>query len=621
MKILVRLFIAVSVLFFLEFALVAQENLTDPYKIIQKSFRAQRNAENPEAHKSQYFEGSMVIQDSGMEGTIKSWKQFPLRSRVETDLKFFKQIEGYNGQVEWVVDTNGKVTIMKDENSLKRKKIEELSDDVNNFKPGSPYFKLVFKGIEKVGSTDCYVIHITNTINQDTQIGYIDTAGFLVMKTCDIQPDMQQNILYSDYRDVNGEKYPFKMDMEILPIGQKISVTITKFETSIAMDSSIFQIPEQDAGDFEFLQGDRSEDVPFKFIGNHLYLPVKVNGQEKIWCLDTGAEMSVIDSGFATELGLTPEGNIKGTGAGKTVDVSFVTLPGYSTAGIRFKPQKVAAADIKTLFKQFMGIDAVGILGYDFLSRFVTKIDFANEKISFYHPDHFNYGGAGQVLSAPLKGNIFIVPMSVDGKYSGNWSLDIGAGSTSFHYPFAEENGFLKLQGFDSIGMGAGGGFNEKSARFRELELAGFVIPKPVIGFPTENVEGSFRSKEQIGNLGNDVLKRFILYLDYKNQRVMLEKGGDFDRDFPTDRSGLSIMFSDDGNLLVFHVSTGSPAAAAGIQKGDIIVTIQGKKISEWGDILDIRDLFRQKSGTAYTVETRRGNEVKKTVITLKDLI
>ena len=620
MRISVCILIAVSVLFFLKPA-IAQGTLTDPYEIMQKSFQAQRNAENPEAHKSQYFEGSMVIQGAGMEGTIKNWKQFPLRSRVETDLKFFKQIQGYNGQVEWVKDTNGKVNIQKDENSLKRKKIEELSDDADNFKPGSPYFKLEFKGIEKVGTTDCYVIDITNTINQDKQTCYIDTTGFLVLKTCDIQPDSRQNTLFSDYRDVNGEKYPFKIDLEYLPIGQKITITIAKYETGISIEPSIFEVPVQDAGDFQFLKGDRSEDVPFKLIENHLYLPVTINGQEKVWCLDTGAEMSVIDTGYAAELGLTAEGNIKGSGVSKTVNVSFVTLPAYNAAGIQFKPQKIAAVEIKKLFKYYMGLDAVGVLGYDFLSRFITKIDFANEKISFYHPDHFNYNGPGQVLSAPLKNNIFTVPMSVDGKYSGMWSLDIGAGSTSFHYPFAEENGFLKLPGVDRLGSGAGGNFHEKFVRFRELELAGFIIPKPVIGFPTENVEGAFRVKERIGNLGNDVLKHFVLYLDYKNQRVILEKGKDFDRDFPRDRSGLMLLATDEDNLVVFYISAGSPAASAGFQKGDIVTSIDGKKISELGGILGVRDLFREKVGTVYNIETRRGNEVKKLVLTLKELI
>ncbi len=621
MKTLVRLFIVVSALFFLTPAVNGQESLTDPYEILQKSFRAQRGAGNLEPHKSQYFEGSMVIQGAGMDGTIKGWKQFPLRSRVETDLKFFKQTQGYNGQVDWVADTNGKVNIRKDENSLKRKKIEELSDDIDNFKPGSPYFKLVFKGKEKVGFIDCYVIDIANTINQDMQTAYFDTEGFLVVKTCDIQPDAQQITLFSDYRDVNGEKFPFKMEMEYLPIGQKITITIAKFDTGISMEPSLFEVPTQDAGDFQFSKSDRSEDVPFKFVENHLYLPVTINGQEKVWCLDTGAEMSVIDPTYAAELGLKPEGNIKGSGVSKTVDVSFVTLPPYNAAGIRFKPQKIAATEIKTLFKYYMGLDVVGILGYDFLSRFVTKIDFANEKISFYHPDHFEYNGAGQVLSAPLEDNIFTVPMSVDGKYSGKWSLDIGAGGTDFHYPFAEANGFLKLPGVDSVGAGAGGGINLKFARFRELELAGFIIPKPVIGFPAENVEGAFRVKERIGNLGNDVLKHFVLYLDYKHQRVMVEKGKDFDRDFPWDRSGLKLLLLDGGGLVVFYISAGSPAVSAGIQKDDIIISIDGKSISELGGLLGVRGLFREKVGTAYTVEIRRGDEIKKLVLTLKDLI
>ena len=116
--------------------------------------------------------------------------------------------------------------------------------------------------------------------------------------------------------------------------------------------------------------GDRTENIPFEFIGSHLYIPVTVRGKERLWILDTGAGMTVLNKAFAEELCLELEGEVKGQGAGGTVKASFTTLPQYSVKGIQFQDQTVAVIDMNELIRR-IGLDVVGILGFDFLSRFV----------------------------------------------------------------------------------------------------------------------------------------------------------------------------------------------------------------------------------------------------------
>ena len=140
----------------------------------------------------------------------------------------------------------------------------------------------------------------------------------------------------------------------------------------------------------------------------------------------------MIDQDYANKLGLKTEGNIKAQGVDKVVDLSFVELPSFSITGIIFEGQKVAAFNLHMLKK--WGLDAVGILGYDFLSRFVTKIDYANRRISFYDPNKFEYKNSGTIIDAPLRENMFYVPMTVDDMFSGLWLVDIGASSISLNY-------------------------------------------------------------------------------------------------------------------------------------------------------------------------------------------
>lgn len=41
-----------------------------------------------------------------------------------------------------------------------------------------------------------------------------------------------------------------------------------------------------------------------------------MNGDERLWILDTGAGISVVDNAMAEELGLETEGDLKAVGAG-----------------------------------------------------------------------------------------------------------------------------------------------------------------------------------------------------------------------------------------------------------------------------------------------------------------
>jgi hypothetical protein len=277
--------------------------------------------------------------------------------------------------------------------------------------------------------------------------------------------------------------------------------------------------------------------------------------------------------------------------------------------------------EIGEIFKRMYGLDVPGALGYDFLSRLVTKIDFAKRKLSFLHPDRFVYKGDGHVLEAPLVEETFSVPITVDGKYSGRWSLDLGAGGCSFHYPYAEENGLLALPGVERVGGGAGGGFREKEVLFQSLEIAGFTLRDPLIDVTLEKTEGgAFRRREIVGNLGNTVLRNFVLYLDYKRQRIIVEKGEDFGREFPSDRSGLMVICSEKGEIEIYFVSPGTPGKESDFRKGDLIRSIDGKDFLPWSGVLDAREILQQSPDTELTVIVEREGKHINLPLKLRDL-
>jgi glycosidase len=259
-------------------------------------------------------------------------------------------------------------------------------------------------------------------------------------------------------------------------------------------------------------------------------------------------------------------------------------------------------------------------MGHDFLSRFVVKIDYAGRTLSFYHPDRFEYKGEGRVVDAPLRNKIFSLPAIVDDKYNGRWTLDIGAFDVSFHYPYAKENGLLERKGVDRISADLGGQHGERTIRFRSMEIGGYKVLNPLINIPLNMGKGSNVSREIIGNIGNTLLRHFTLYLDYKRQRVIIEKGKDFERSFPEDKSGMLIGRTGDGHPEIVFIAPGTPADKAGFLIGDIIMRVNGTDAASLGGIIGVRNLFLEEAGIEYNIELIRAGSGQELKLTLEDL-
>ncbi|MBE0432990.1 aspartyl protease family protein [candidate division WOR-3 bacterium] len=598
----------------------SEELLSDPHQILEKHFEAVGGLDNLQAQRTVYQEGMIRIEGAGLEGTFKQWSERPLKLRQELDLHVVKTTSGDNGDFSWEVDANGKVLIKRDENTLKEREVRRLMEEYAHLYPGSESFTLTFEGVEKCSGTDCYVVKIANTINQNVRVDFYDSSTFYLLRTLMIKPDGEQHVDHSDFRRVDGIVVAFRESIRTLPVDQITMIELSRYEMNIGVDPGIFEHPAQDVEDFVFLDGDRAENIPFDYIEEHIYLPVNLCGKERLWVLDCGASVNVIDSSFAAQLGLAFEGPIKGQGASGVVDFYFVTLPSYEVGTIRFNEQKAVALNFVELFRRSMGLEVVGILGYDFLSRFVTRIDYAQSTVSFYHPGRFEYEGDGIILDSPLLYNMLNLPAVVDGKYSGRWRVDVGADGIDFHYPFAEAHGLSNRKGVDFMAGDAAGLTTQRISRYKTIEIGDFVLRDPLIGIALVEGTGSFAEETTIGNIGNSLLRNFVVYLDYKAQRVILEKGDDFGKEFPAAKSGLQFMYNAGQDIEVLFVSSNTPAHDAGFEKGDIIRSVNGIGVEYLDGIIALRRLMRAEVGTTYTVEVLRDRRAKKLKLTLREL-
>lgn len=604
------------ILLFLSSVCHAADGLTDPRGILLKHYEVIGGLERLKSIRSGYIEGKIAF--DGLSGTFRQWEEMPLKYRLEEDYGVIKQIFGDDGRNAWTVDPNGKVQVQRDDDTLKRRKVKALLEVYDHINPDTKNFILTYEGLKKAGEAECHVVKMSNVINEDSTFFFFNKENYYIVKAVIKQPDVEIHTLFSDYREINGIIHPFHEETEILPREKKETLQLSKYEFNVRSDQALFAVPHQDVEDFVFLNGENSENVPFEFIENSIYIPVTINSETRLWLFDNGASMSIIDADYASSLGLKTEGEIKGFGIASVFDFSFVTLPSYRVIGVQFNPQKVFS--YKGLSGRFYDSDIVGILGHDFVSRFVTKIDYAAKTLSFYHPDKFKYTGDGRIIDSPLRNKIFSLPAGVDDKYKGRWTLDLGAFDVSFHYPYAEENGMLNLKGVERISADLGGQHAERTVKFKSMELGGYNIADPLINIPLAMGKGSNLSREIVGNIGNSLLRHFTIYLDYKRQQVIIEKGKDFERKFPADKSGFLVGKSDNGLSEIVFVAPGTPGAKAGFMNGDIIMKIDGTDASSFGGIVGIRNLFLEEAGKEYNIEVMRSGSKHEFKLVLEDL-
>ncbi len=247
------------------------------------------------------------------------------------------------------------------------------------------------------------------------------------------------------------------------------------------------------SADLQFASGQSASRIPFERVGNFVYLRARVNDSEPLWfLLDTGATASYFDVERAKALGLGQDNFIKG------VSLNF---PGVKLLNQKFSPQRLG-------FWIYNGHAADGLLGYDFISRFVVEIDYVNNTISLHEPNSYKYSGSGEVVPLALLeddsgGKVPLVKVkitqperaAVEGKFIADTAV---RSAISFNTPFVDANKLLQSAG-QTIRVPLGGG-----AIVRESKQSIGRVPKIQLGvaIATEQNHTIFRLIDGIHHKG-----------------------------------------------------------------------------------------------------------------------
>ncbi|MCU0238474.1 MAG: beta-lactamase family protein [Pyrinomonadaceae bacterium] len=182
----------------------------------------------------------------GVKGTAVSYQLAPNKSATETTMtavgktiaKGLEIFDGTNGEETFTFSQTEKYTGKKLEDTKLSADFYGLLNWKTNYKT------VVVKGIEKVGDEDCYVVEITPEKGTKFTDLY-STKSFLLLKRNGSIPvsvsdiTIPYSIIYSDYREVDGVKMPFKTLNSTPTIGDMISV-ITSVKHNVTIDNNVF---------------------------------------------------------------------------------------------------------------------------------------------------------------------------------------------------------------------------------------------------------------------------------------------------------------------------------------------------------------------------------------------
>ncbi len=400
--------------------------------------------------------------------------------------------------------------------------------------------------------------------------------------------------------------------------------------TGILMIS--FTVPVCFAQSFHLYGGKKSKNLSFKFIKNLIIIPVTINGKGPFnFVLDTGIGIMLIsDPSLRDSLELENLRSLKITGFGEGDELSaFVTPSLIVGIGNNIYGEMSAAILKQDAFNlsSYTGIPVHGLIGYDFFSSFIVKINYAAGMLKLYSPSVSYIPRKGYKIPIEIEERKPYLTASVSaepGKQrDAKLIIDTGAGhpislETDSLQPYKVPEPNIRA----NLGIGLNGAISGYIARIPFVKIGKYELKKVISAFPDyKDAAGKFQSVTRNGNIGNTILRRFSVVFDYNNLCIYLKPNSRFRDPFEHDMSGVELAQAppDYKHLYITRIEPGSAAEQAGLMENDEILSINLKSVNEMG-MEDIYDLFRSgnKKSLVLRIVPSGSNQPEMVIITLK---
>ncbi|HNR06389.1 MAG TPA: aspartyl protease family protein [Saprospiraceae bacterium] len=388
---------------------------------------------------------------------------------------------------------------------------------------------------------------------------------------------------------------------------------------------------------FQVIGRPKQIDIPFQFENNFILVKSLFNRSFPLnFIFDTGAEHALLfKREYADILGLKYDRRIRLIGADQSEEMYALIARGVSFG---LSPTVSYSQDILVLEQDFFHLDEVtglyvdGIMSSSFFKGYIQHIDYRKRILSFIQPSVFRYNSRKytKVPVEIINGKLYVTGQVEiqNKKIPVKLLVDSGAGLPLLLYTNANPDFAPPEKAIPGrLGKGLGGYLEGHIGKITELQLEKFKFPNIVTSFqqldstliPAGAEETRFTRD---GLLGNQLLSRFDIYIDYNKNLMYLSPIKDLSKEFLVDRSGMEILATGHElkQYIVNSVIPGSPADEAGLKKGDIIKRI-GFLSTNILSLEQIIHSLARKPGKKVRIQYFRNATEYKTTVTLRSLI
>ncbi|AUC83702.1 signaling protein [Lacinutrix sp. Bg11-31] len=412
--------------------------------------------------------------------------------------------------------------------------------------------------------------------------------------------------------------------------------------------------------------------INFKLLNNVIIIPVEVNDVKLSFLLDSGVSKPIVFNFLkaSDSLKILNTETIYLKGLGNNGKIAALKSSGNTFKvgdAVNNNQDFYVIFDSSINFAPKLGVPIHGIIGYDLFKDLVVDISYTKKKIKLTNPEKHKYKACKKCETFNLEfynsKPYFNASVAINNK-NIPVKLLIDTGSSDALWLFENDSlGLTSKNNYfdDFLGHGLSGSVHGKRSKIDAFKLKSFTLNRPLVAYPDSSYTSILRQiKGRRGSVGGEILKRFNITMDYRKARMVLKRNSNFNQRFSYNKSGIevenegirlvteygqnAISDRDSPNVIntnsvnvravfantrkyiikkaytISSVRDNSPAAKAGLKKGDVILKINNNDTLKYS-LQQLIYKFYGNEGDKITLEVERlGRKIKATFI-LESLI
>ncbi len=409
---------------------------------------------------------------------------------------------------------------------------------------------------------------------------------------------------------------------------------------------------------FQLPKDQKFQKIRFELINNLIVVPVEVNGSKLTFVLDSGVSKPILfnlSDRDSVQINNVSEVTIMGLGDGEPMQALKSNGNAFKLGKAKnYNQDLYVVLDREINFSPSLGIPVHGILGYDLFRDFIVEINYHAQNIKLHNPSLYDDSPKKKSRTLPLsieKRKAYIQgTVLTESAENVPVKLLVDTGSSDALWLFHQPEKGLEIPENnyeDYLGRGLSGHIFGRRTKVSGIRIGDFELKDAKAAFPyRESFTYLKNFGDRNGSVGGEILKRFNIIFDYSRGEVTFKKNGNYKTPFQYNLAGIELQHNglryiaesiagsngivknnkdnSFGNvqillenktrlslvpeIVVSGIRAGSPAAEAGLQEGDVILAVNGKRIHKY-KLQEVLKMINEKEGKRIRVLIERYNK------------